>query len=115
MRCRGPVPKPKFGIRHATFFRHWELVLRHFSARWRGWERRRRRPWSMHTRWEWCTETSNQQTCWAMCGETSGSRTRGHSDTVYDVAYSPDGTRLASAGSDQCVKGRDAETDLALR
>jgi WD40 repeat protein len=40
---------------------------------------------------------------------------RGHTDLVYGVAISPDGTRILSAGFDQVVKVWDAETGKALR
>jgi hypothetical protein len=35
---------------------------------------------------------------------------RGHSSTIHQVAYSPDGTRLASSGTDHFVKVWDAES-----
>jgi WD40 repeat protein len=39
---------------------------------------------------------------------------RGHSGAVYDVAYSPDGKRLATASSDHTAKVWDAESGKAL-
>jgi hypothetical protein len=39
---------------------------------------------------------------------------RGHTDTVYSVSYSPDGTRLASASQDKTVKVWDSRSGAEL-